>query len=568
MAADRKLLPSLRAAWRLAKPYFASVERTSAIALLVVVIALQLGVVAAEVGLSNWRNAFFDTLQKRDWNGFVHQFWVFGVIGILLIGASVFQQYMSQWLTIRWRRWMTASFLDQWLGDHAHYRMGLSEGGADNPDQRISDDIRLFITLSLSLFVGLIGSVVSLISFVVILWTLSSAVPLTVLGVAYDIPGYLVWVALLYSLIGTVLAHVIGQRLIPLSFTLEKREADMRFSLMRIRENGEAVALLKGEAAERALLDRQFDAISSNFFGLMRQQRNLGIFSGGYKHASLIFPYLVVGPLYFAGAMQLGALMQIGSAFNSVRAALSYFVTAYRTFAEWVAVVQRLDGFVAERRAAMSVAGQPSVERCPLPGAALRIDELRIDDPSGRPLASIEPFEIEPRRRHRLSAKSGWGKSSLAKVVGGIWPYAEGKVSLASEDVLIFPQRPYFPATSLRGMLAYPSLPDRFPDARLTEVLEMIQLGALSGLLDDTAIRTRLSEGERQRLSIARAVLHAPSLLVLDESFSALDDEATVRMRDLLDRNLPDAAILELDHDSDRPASGAFGTRYRIDADP
>jgi putative ATP-binding cassette transporter len=539
--------PSLRTAWKLARPYFASSEKAAAITLLVVVVALQLAVVAAEVGLSNWRNAFFDTLQKRDWNGFVHQFWVFGVIGLLLIGASVYQQYMSQWLTIRWRRWMTARFLDGWLGEHAHYRMSLVDAGADNPDQRIAEDVRLFITLCLSLFVGVIGSAVSLLSFVVILWTLSSAVPLTVLGVSYDIPGYLVWAALLYSVIGTVLAHLIGQRLIPLNFTQEKREADLRFSLMRIRENGEAVALLNGETAERATLDRQFDAITDNFFGLMRQQRNLGIFSGGYKHASLIFPYLVVGPLYFAGAMQLGALMQIGSAFNSVRASLSYFVTAYRTFAEWIAVVQRLEGFEKARHRAVRCGRDGVVERRSDPDGTLAISRLRISDHADQLIATIDPFELKRGTHARVAAVSGSGKSSLAKVLGGIWPFAAGSISVPAGKVLVLPQRPYFPAASLRAMLTYPALPTGISNECLRTVLVQVGLPELVGRLADEAIRNSLSEGEKQRLSIARALLHAPELLVLDEAFSALDEAAENAMRALLRAELPNATLLELE---------------------
>jgi putative ATP-binding cassette transporter len=338
-ARETGLRQSFVAAWRLACPYFRSQERIAANLFLLAVILLRLVLVGTDVGLNLWRNAFFDATQKRDWDVFILQFWVFGAITLLYIFATVYQQYLTQGLTIRWRRHLTQNFVARWLDAPSSQISPI----ADNPDQRVAEDAREFVILTLTLGIGFLGSLASLASFIVILWNLSRAIPLTLFGVAYEIPGYLVWAAMIYSLMGTIVAHVLGRRLIALDFEQQKREADFRYALVKLRDGARPLDGNHTEAAKQ--LNRQFDAIALNWQQQMDRQKVLGFFTAGYRQFSLVFPYIVVGPLYFFGAMPLGAFMQTGSAFALVREGFSYFITAYKSFAEWVAVVQRLEGF-------------------------------------------------------------------------------------------------------------------------------------------------------------------------------------------------------------------------------
>jgi putative ATP-binding cassette transporter len=359
----KKFASTTAAIWRLSVPYFRSEDRWPGRILLAGVIAVELSMVALQVILNLWYNWFYNTLQDHDWSGFVRSILFFCVLAAIYTVFTVYQLYLNQWLQIRWRRWMTQTYLRQWLSAANHYRMQLVGDAADNPDQRIADDLRLFVNYTLTLGTGLLNAIVSFGSFVVILWALSAQAPLHLFGQPLDIPGYLVWAAIIYAILGTALTHLIGWRLIPLNFQQQRFEADFRFNLVRTRENAEQIAALRGEAAERERHLGRFSPVIANWLAIMRRTKLVTFFTASYSQASIIFPYIVVSPAYFAGAMQLGGLMQTASAFKSVQDALSFFISSYRDIAEWRAITDRLSGFEEAIEAGRAVAlAPPTVE--------------------------------------------------------------------------------------------------------------------------------------------------------------------------------------------------------------
>ena len=335
----------MRDVWALSLPYFRSEDRWPGRLLLGAVIAIELSIVAINVMINQWNARFFNALQDKNWESFFWELQVFCLLAAAYVLLAVYQLYLNQWLQIRWRTWMTGAYVARWLKDSTHYKMQLRGDAADNPDQRIADDINQFVEKTLSIGVRLLGSIVTLFSFLAILWALSEAAPLTVFGVAIAIPGYLVWAALIYSVAGTLLAHWIGWPLANLNFRQQRFEADFRFNLVRVRENSEQIGLLRGEHAENARLGERFKAVAENFKRLISRQKRLTFFTRSHSQIAIILPYILVSPAYFAGNVQLGGLTQTASAFGSVQESLSFFVTIYRTMAEWAAIVERLAGF-------------------------------------------------------------------------------------------------------------------------------------------------------------------------------------------------------------------------------
>lgn len=535
-------------ALRIALPFFRSEERWIACGLLAAAAGAQLALIGIAVAENYWRNAFFQSLQDKSWPGFVQQFWVYVVIGIGFVLANVYQRYLTQWLTIRWRRWLTARYLDRWLDGPVHYRAMIVPGTIDNPDQRIAEDIRQFIELSLSLTVGLLGAVARLLSFVAVLWTVSRLVPLTLFGEAYIIPGYLVWAALLYAVLGTVITHGIGRSLIALDFEQERREAEFRFALVRLRENAESVALLQGEASEKQDLLGRFGAIAQNWYRLMSREQVVGLFTGSYRRFSLYFPYFAMSPLYFGGGMQLGTFMQSGSAFNEVRDSFSYLISSYLKIAELSAVVQRLSQFDAVIDAVAFP--PPTPARDAQTGViSLAPSGLTVRAPTGKVIAELNRLNVLSGEAVLLKGVSGAGKTSLIRTFAGIWPYTDDGPQLGPKDSLTLPQRAYLPLGSLRRALTYPGVAALTGDAECNDALGEVGLGMLEGSLDVIdAWDKRLSEGEKQRLSIARALLIRPTLLLLDEATNALDEMSEVALHRLIRERLPHATIIAISH--------------------
>jgi len=525
-----------RAAWHLAKWYWTSEEKWSAWGLLVSVIGLNLGNVYVSVRINEWNRSFYNALQSFDSEGLFRQLGIFCVLVVFSISMSVYGLYLSQMLQIRWRRWLTSRYLDAWLADQAYYQLELG-GRTDNPDQRIAEDLNQFTTYVLSLSIGLISSVVSLISFLFVLWGLSGAADIA-LGTwaTLHIPAYLVWAALLYAGIGTWLTIKIGQPLVPLNYARQRFEADFRFSLVRFRENAESVALSGGEPVELKLFKERFGSVFENFCQIMKRQKRLTWFTLGYAQVAVIFPVVVISPRYFLKQIGLGGLMQAVNAFSFVQNALSFIINSYSDIAAWQAVTERLGGF--EKCLEALHQGKGATRQIVLRhgGLGVAVQELDIDRPDGTALLRGVSFASAQGKAMLIAGRSGAGKSTLLRAIAGIWPYGGGEIRLGKGPIHFVPQRPYLPLGTLASALRYPGTEKgAYSSQRLEAVLEEVGLGALAAELDDAQNWSqRLSLGEQQRLAFARILLIKPALLFLDEATSALDEVCEARLYGLL----------------------------------
>jgi vitamin B12/bleomycin/antimicrobial peptide transport system ATP-binding/permease protein len=541
----------LKAFWRLTKPYWVSEQRAKGLTLLATVVGLALMAVYMEVQFTNWNNDFYNTLQDKDQAEFFRQLGKFGLLAFTWIIIVVYQRYFQQMLLIEWRAWLTDHFLAGWMKDQAHYRMQLvARAGAhsvavDNPDQRIADDLRIFVEYTLSLSLGLLSAVVTLISFITILWALSGALELW--GVS--IPGYMVWAALIYAVVGSVLTHLIGRPLIGLDFNQQRFEADFRFSLVRLRENSEGVALYRGEGEELAGLRRRFEAVMGNWWKVMLKTKQLTWFTSFYGQLAVIFPLVVVSPRFFSGQMQLGGIFQTSSAFGQVQGALSWFISAYRDFAIWKATVNRLIGFAGALSEVHEEAGKPAGERTE-GGEDLSLEQLSLQLPQGGTLLSDTSLAIKPHEDVLVAGPSGSGKSTLFRALAGIWPYWKGRIRLPKGAKLLFlPQKPYLPIGSLKRVATYPDDPARYSDEEVLATLDAVGLTHLKRSLDQSQHWGQvLSGGEQQRVAFARALLTKPDWLFLDEATASLPEDDQDRLYRLLKERLPAATLVSIGH--------------------
>lgn len=537
---------------RLTAPYFMGEDKWMGRLLLAVVIFLELASVFLNVQFNEWNARFYNAVQNKDFPVFWHELGFFCMLAALFIVTAVYKLYLRDYLRIRWRIWLTAKYTQRWLANGTHYRMRTVGDPADNPDQRIAEDLELFTGRTVELALDLLNAVVTLISFIVILWALSNQAPLTLFGYDLSIPGYLVWASLIYSGIGTLITHLIGNVLAHLNFEMQKYEANFRYHLVRVRENGEQIALLKGEAAEGERLGGRFAKFAEFFIAKIRAEKRLTWFTAGYGQASVVFPYIVVSPAYFAGKIQLGVLFQTASAFNSVQGAFSFFVGAYRVLAEYRAVVQRLTGFENAINGANLLQANSELKVEPAIDSAISVDHVRLSLPTGEPVVAIEKISIPKNDSVLVTGATGSGKSTLFRAIAGIWPFGKGRIGVArAASLLVLPQKPYLPFGTLAEVLAYPSKPDDFDPAELGEALKAVGLSHLSGRLAEEASWPHvLSLGEQQRVSLARALLAKPDILFLDEATSAIDEEGEAMLYKLIAAKLPKATVISIGHRS------------------
>ncbi len=537
----------LRDAWTIARPYWFSEDRWAGRALLVAVIALNLGIVAINVMLNKWNLAFYNALQDKNYDIFLQQLLRFTWLAGSFIVVAVYELYLNQMLQIRWRRWLTDRYLTAWLEGGSYYRMQLVAGETDNPDQRIAEDVRLFIAGAsgiggtLGLAIGGMRAVVTLVSFVTILWGLSGAFTLPWIGLT--VPAYMVWAAL--------------------NFNQQRYEADFRFNLVRFRENTEGVALYRGEADELRGFRERFAAVVNNWWGIMRQRKRLTGFQSGFAQIAIIFPFVVAAPRYFRGEIQLGGLVQTASAFGQVQDALSYIVSSYTELAEWRAVVERLAGFGRAIERAHAEAAVEGIRRTEKDGAALALKDVDLLLPGGRPLMQGVDLTFRRGDNALISGPTGSGKSTLFRAIAGIWPFGRGEISMPAHGrVLFLPQKPYLPIGTLREVVSYPNLPGAVDDAVLRETLEAVGLPEMAGRLDESAHwALRLSPGEQQRIAFARALVQKPDWLFLDEATSAVDEVGEARLYTLLRDRLPNTTLLSVGH---RSSLRSFHTRQLV----
>jgi vitamin B12/bleomycin/antimicrobial peptide transport system ATP-binding/permease protein len=532
---DRSKQNAVRDAWRLAKPYWVSEEKWSARGLLLAVVALNLGNVYISVRINEWNNAFYNALQKLDGAEFFRQLGVFCILAAAFIVMAVYAQYLSQMLQIRWRRWLTRRYLGAWLADRSYYHLEL-KSATDNPDQRISEDLNQFTSYVLTLSLGRLTAVVSLGSFLGILWGLSGPANIPLGSWSLHIPAYLVWAALLYAGVGTWLTIKIGRPLVPLNFDQQRLEANFRFSLVRLRENAESVALYRGEAMELGVFQERFRGVFENFWQIMKRQKRLSWFTSGYAQIAVIFPVVVVAPRYFAKQIGLGGLMQVVGAFSAVQSSLSFIITSYTSIAAWQAVTERLSGFEERLSAIQRSTHEPQELAIRREESGVAIDDVDLDLPNGTPLLRGVAFASEPGAAVLINGPTGAGKSTLLRALAGIWPYGRGEIRLAKGRILFVPQRPYLPLGTLAAVLRYPGgESDSLPATTLAAVLKQVGLGALINELDDVHDWSqRLSPGEQQRLAFARIFLTKPALVFLDEVTSALDERSEAELYGLL----------------------------------
>ncbi|MCX7781571.1 MAG: ABC transporter ATP-binding protein/permease [Negativicutes bacterium] len=543
----------VRRVWELTRAYWFSEEKWLARGLLTVIVTLNLAHVYILVLLTEWYNTFYNIIQSYEKDKFFGSLGEFSVLATANIIVVVYQIYLRQMLEIKWRRWMTERYLGAWLDDRKYYRMQLFDKRTDNPDQRISEDLRLFASSTLGLSLGLLKSVVTLGSFVFILWRLSGAFNLPLGAYTLSIPGYLVWFALGYAIVGTWLTHKIGKPLIGLNFDQQRYEADFRFSLVRLRENVESVAFYRGEEQEHAGFARRFSRVIANFRQLMQRQKQLTWFTAGYAQFAIIFPFLVAAPRYFSGEIKLGGLMQISSAFGRVQDALSFFVESYTQLAEWRAVVNRLVGFIENMEAVSEAAAALEegirVER--VNDSVFSVRDLEIFLPDGERLLMPVNLELKAGDTLLIAGPSGAGKSTLLRAFAGLWPFGSGSVRIPRGDKTMFvPQKAYLPLGTLRETLLYPD-GNGADDKEIKEIMSLVRLEWLADHLDRLEDWAHvLSLGEQQRIAFARVLLTKPQWLFLDEATSALDEATEKMLYKLLRDRLKDAAIISVGHRS------------------
>ena len=536
----------------LASPYWRSDEKWKARALLGAIIAMNLGMVYVQVLVNEWIREFYNVLQSLDKSRFTAEILRFCLLASAYIAQAVYMLYLSQMLQIRWRKWLTDKYLQDWLKHQAYYRINFAATMTDNPDQRISEDVNSYIETAINLGTNLLSSVATLVAFLGILWQLSGTLVMP-LGARSTIklPGYMVWAALFYSIFGTWLTMRIGNPLIFLNFNQQRFEADFRFSMVRVRENSEPIALYGGEKQEQTYLRDRFSILMDNFWKIMRRQKRLSWLTNTYGQAAVVFPVLMAAPRFFAGQMDLGGLMQTVGAFAAVQGAFSYLVNSYTTIAKWRAVIDRLVGFSRMMDRLRSPEFIQGIERTRTSGKVMRIDSLNVFLPNGKELIRDLNLHIAPGTHLLITGPSGCGKSTLIRALAGIWPFCRGTISLPGSSLIMFlPQRPYLPLGTLHNALCYPHT-DGYRREDLEKVLEKCGLGYLAASLEkDEDWSHVLCLGEQQRIAFSRVLLLKPDFIFLDEATASLDEKSEAALYELLQSSLPRSAVTSVGHRS------------------
>lgn len=538
---------TLKAFGIMLKSYWGCKDSVKSWILLAVIIGLTGGSVYIATSINSWYKTFWDTIQNYDIDGFKQQLIVFATLATIHVLVSVYNAYLKSCLAINWRTWLTGKTMERYLTQDNYYKLQLADKNTDNPDQRIAEDLNLFVSSTIVLIIGTATDLAMMISFGVVLWELSSAVDITIMGMDIHLPdGYMCYLALLYAILGTALTFYLGKPLVKLNFRQQRYEADFRFSLIRVRENGESIALYQGEAEENKYLRKSFADLVSNYIKLIVCTKRLGFLTLGYAQTAVIFPMLISAPLYFAKIITMGSIMQISSAFGRVQDSLSTLVSNFTSWASWKSVVDRLALFYlsmeeVERLECLAI----NKDR-----AKLEVKNLQIKSPRNKLLLDNLSLSLSSGDSLLIRGPSGCGKSTLIKALAGIWPYTTGQVHYISDSKTLFlSQKPYLPQGSLRLAASYPSAPQ--DDGRTEQFFKLVGLEHLIAHLDEVDSWSHiLSLGEQQRVAIVRALLNSPDVLFLDEASSAMDEHSESLVYDLLKQYLPKAIIISVGHRS------------------
>ena len=490
---------------------------------------------------SYWYNGFYSALQALDQTAFWHFLAIFGVLATVHVLRTLVDSYAGQAFDIHWRVWLNERLTHDWLDGRAYYRGHFLDQPVDNPDQRIEQDIGLFVAGTRTLAIGALSAVVSLVEFTAILWGLSGA--LAVAGV--EIPRAMVFMVYVYVVIATVFAFRIGRPLIRLSFLSERLTANFRYALVRLRENAENVAFYQGEGVERATLRERFLAYVANLWARVYRGLKFDGFNLAVSQVAVVFPFLLQAPRFFSGAIKLGDMMQTSQAFGQVQDALSFFRTSYDTFAQYRATLDRLSGFLDANEAARALPAVTAEDH-----GELALDGLSVQRPDGRPMVSDLDLRLLPGQALLIKGPSGSGKTTLLRALAGLWPCAQGRLRRPlGARALFLSQRPYLPLGELRGAVAYPGLAGPQDDARLADAMERVNLGHLAPRLGEAADWSRvLSIGEQQRLAFARVLYNRPAIVFLDEATSATDEGLEHALYRRLRADLPEAMLVSVGH--------------------
>lgn len=554
---------TLKAFFLMLKSYWGCKDSIKSWILLVVIISLTGGSVYIATSINSWYKEFWDTIQNYDIDGFKHQLIIFVILASIHVVVSVYNAYLKSCLAINWRTWLTGKTMTRWLESDNYYKLQLADKNTDNPDQRIAEDLNMFVSSTIVLIIGTATDLAMMISFGVVLWQLSSAVDITIMGMSIHLPdGYMCYLALLYAILGTALTFYLGKPLVKLNFRQQRYEADFRFSLIRVRENSESIALYKGEEEENKYLRQSFSDLVANYIKLIVCTKRLGFLTLGYSQTAVIFPMLISAPLYFAKIITMGSIMQISSAFGRVQDSLSTLVSNFTSWASWKSVVDRLALFylsMEEVEKLRCIAIEKNATK-------LEVRDLQIKSPRDKLLLDHVNLDLSSGESLLIRGASGCGKSTLIKALAGIWPYTQGQVRYLNEaKVLFLSQKPYLPQGSLRLAASYPSAP--IEDGRTEQFFKLVGLEHLIPHLDEVDTWSHiLSLGEQQRVAIVRALLNQPDMLFLDEASSAMDEQSESLVYDLLNQYLPHCIMISVGHRSTLIAKHKLVLTYQNDA--
>ncbi|SHH48529.1 putative ATP-binding cassette transporter [Sporobacter termitidis DSM 10068] len=551
----RNLIKTVKQIGRLSAPYWIrSEDRAKAWLLILADVALMVLVVMANVRYNKWFLDWTNAFMLSNYALWKQQLVLFLAIAAALTLSAGLKAYIEGWLTVSWRNWMTSRYLDDWMNNHNHYRLQITGNSTDNPDQRIQEDINLFITNFITYTLQLIQQIIMFAIFLMILWDLSSAIPLFLGGTDWSFPGYFIVIALVWAFLTTFIVHKVGRRLVKLNYNQQRYEADFRFSLVRVRENSEQISLLRGEDVEHeSLMVRLGDVIANTFRVVSRMMKTL-LWNTGLSMLNGLVISVLLGPSYFAGSIPggYGAIMQISQAFQTVLTAFTFFQTSYVGLATWKAVINRLSDFLDSSRHSEEILANSEINITKHALDEIRVDRLDANLPTGQLQISAKDMVIKHGEKVLVKGKTGAGKTTLFRVIADIWPFGQGSLRMPEDKkIMVLPQQPYLPIGRLVDAICYPEPAEKYSRPAIEQALRDVDLEKFVPRLDEVAHWNHLlSGGEQQRVAVARALLYNPDYLFFDEATASMDEPSEEVLYTMLLDRMKDATIVSIGHRS------------------